>query len=68
MGYKILRLQDQYNQVTVEGLLSGDSLSSLDYTYTNTDVENGRKNAGVATVTPKNAVIDGRSANYYKVR
>ncbi|ACV22183.1 Internalin-A precursor [Slackia heliotrinireducens] len=59
------------DQVTVEGLLDSDTLTALEYTYTNADAENGRRNAGTATVTPKNATIIGKGAtnsNYYKVR
>ncbi|MBQ3460975.1 MAG: InlB B-repeat-containing protein, partial [Solobacterium sp.] len=60
-------------QVKVEGLLDGDSLTSVEYTYYNADSTEpyGRLNAGVATVTPKNAVIGGTHAgnnNYYTIR
>ena len=63
---------DLANQVTVEGLLEGDSLTSLGYNYANADNgsdNDGRLNAGVATVTPKDAVISGHSnPDYYTVR
>ncbi len=56
-------------QVTVEGLLPDDELTSIGFNYANNDVEAGRLNAGAATVTPKDAVISGHTnKNYYKVR
>ena len=59
-------------QVKVEGLLEGDSLSSISLNYdANKETVGtavGRLNAGVCVVTPSAAVIEGRSANYYKVR
>ncbi len=58
------------DQVTVEGLLDGHSLNSIQYTYTEADSNDskGRLNAGVATVTPHDAVITGATENYYTVR
>ncbi len=62
------------DQVRVEGLKAEHSLSSLEYTYANTDNSSGdgRVNAGMATVTPKNAVISNDSGtvsqNYYSIR
>ncbi|MBR6822727.1 MAG: InlB B-repeat-containing protein, partial [Clostridia bacterium] len=61
------------DQVVVDGLLDGDSLASLEYTYTNADSADhkGRLNAGIATVTPHDAVIAGTHAgtsNYYTIR
>ncbi|MBO4819702.1 MAG: InlB B-repeat-containing protein, partial [Firmicutes bacterium] len=60
------------DQVKVEGLLEGDSLASVQYTYTNADSVDGkgRLNAGTATVTPHDAVISGTHAgvnDYYSV-
>ena len=65
-------------QVTVDGLLETQNhkLGSISFTYANADnspENNGRLNAGIATVTPSNAVIMDASnqpvdANYYKVR
>ena len=60
------------DQVTISGLLDGDSPASVDYTYTNADAADskGRLNAGTATVTPKDAEIAGTHAgtpNYYKI-
>ena len=58
------------DQVTVDGLRDGDALGSISFKYTNADNEtsDGRVNAGVATVTPKDAVITGATERYYKVR
>ena len=61
------------NQILVEGLLEGDSVSSISYTYTNADSEDGkgRVNAGEATVKASNAKISGTSEgndNYYTIR
>ncbi|MBR3309082.1 MAG: InlB B-repeat-containing protein, partial [Lachnospiraceae bacterium] len=58
-------------QVTVEGLLEGDSLSAVSLSYDGNDVEAGRLNAGVATVKPSAAVLKGTHANisnYYSIR
>ena len=66
-----LTLPDNINdQVSVEGLKNGHTLNSISYSYSNTDntAGNGRLNAGVATVTPKDAVINNASENYYKIR
>ncbi|MGI6221720.1 MAG: MBG domain-containing protein [Coriobacteriales bacterium] len=55
-------------QVAVAGLPEGESLTGIQFTYANADVDNGRLNAGVATVTPKNAVTNKSSdhaSNYY---
>ncbi len=59
------------DQVMTEGLLDGDTLTSVSFTYTNNDssAPEGRLNAGVATVKPGNAVISGHtSSNYYAIR
>ncbi|MBR6135762.1 MAG: InlB B-repeat-containing protein, partial [Clostridia bacterium] len=61
------------DQITVDGLENGDTLSGIEFTYDNIDVHSpeGRLNAGVATVTPKNAVITGTHAgtpNYYSIK
>ncbi|HCK89219.1 MAG TPA: hypothetical protein DHW39_10545, partial [Erysipelotrichaceae bacterium] len=59
------------DQVMTEGLLEGDMLTSVSFTYTNNDssAPEGRLNAGVATVKPGNAVISGHtSSNYYAIR
>ena len=60
------------DQVTVDGLLDGDSLTGVTLGYANVDnaTNDGRLNAGVATVTPSAATISGKGANpnYYKVR
>ncbi|MBQ6003909.1 MAG: InlB B-repeat-containing protein, partial [Clostridia bacterium] len=61
------------NQVLVDGLLDGDSLASLEYTYTNADSSDhkGRLNAGVETVTPHDATITGThgsTPDYYNIR
>ncbi|MBR0456182.1 MAG: InlB B-repeat-containing protein, partial [Firmicutes bacterium] len=59
-------------QVTVEGLPNGASLTGIDFTYANADnsSNDGRINAGVATVTPKDAMISGThtASNYYSIR
>ena len=49
------------DQVAAEGLLDGDSLASVDYSYTDADAEGGegRLNAGTATVKPTGAGISG---------
>ncbi|MBR3096305.1 MAG: InlB B-repeat-containing protein, partial [Bacteroidales bacterium] len=70
---EVLTLPEDLNdQVKTEGLMSGDSLTSLGYSYTNADSENpmGRLNAGVATVMPRDAVISGhgQTPNYYTIR
>ena len=59
------------DQIKVEGLMDGDSIGSVKYTYANADSTDskGRLNAGTATVTPHSAVISGAHAgnpNYYK--
>ncbi|MBE6019009.1 MAG: hypothetical protein E7230_01525 [Clostridiales bacterium] len=57
--------------VTVEGLADGDTLTGISFGYQGTDnpTQNGRINAGTATVTPAAPQISGRhNANYYKVR
>jgi hypothetical protein len=58
--------------VTVEGLLDGDSLTTIGFNYANTDntTDDGRINAGTAIVTPKDASISGKGDNpdYYKIR
>lgn len=59
------------DQIQVEGLLEGDSIASVQYTYANADSTDGkgRLNAGTATVTPHSALISGAHAenpNYYK--
>ncbi|MBR2571182.1 MAG: InlB B-repeat-containing protein, partial [Clostridia bacterium] len=57
-------------QVTVEGLKEGHQLTSIGLAYADTDndTHDGRVNAGVAKVTPQNAVFSGPvSGNYYKV-
>ena len=59
---------DLVDQVRIEGLLDGDEIASVSLSYANTDVTNGRLNAGVATVTPGAATVNGRSGNYYKFR
>ena len=63
---------EQEGQVQVEGLKDGDSLTGIQFDYANTDNtpnNDGRLNAGVATVTPKAAVISGHSnPNYYTIR
>ena len=64
---------DLNNQITYEGLLTGDSISSVSYTYTNADNDegNGRVNVGTAVVTPGSAVISGaheNTRNYYTIR
>ena len=59
------------DQVEVEGLKDGHTLASVEYTYANADSTDGkgRVNAGITTVTPKNAVITGATPdNYYTVR
>ena len=57
-------------QVKVEGKdLSISDLQSVEFSFANSDVENGRLNAGTATVTPENAVMTGNHAvNYYAIR
>jgi len=58
-------------QVTVEGLPEGESLTGVSFTYADTDnaTNDGRINAGVATVTPKNAQTNAIHAeNYYAFR
>ncbi|MBR0374345.1 MAG: InlB B-repeat-containing protein, partial [Mogibacterium sp.] len=63
---------DLDGQVTVEGLPDGEHLTSIGLTYTKTDndTNDGRINAGVATVTPKNAQTNGAhtASNYYVFR
>ena len=55
-------------QVTVEGIALNE-LQSVEFDFVEADVTNGRKKAGVATVTPKNAVIAGEHVdNYYTIR
>ena len=59
------------NQVKTEGLLDGDTLASVEYSYAGADnpAGNGRINAGETIVTPKNATISGaHNANYYSIR
>ncbi|MBQ6389105.1 MAG: InlB B-repeat-containing protein, partial [Mogibacterium sp.] len=59
------------DQVTVEGLMDGDSLTSISFRYQGADntAMNGRINAGVATVTPVAPQISGvHDTNYYKIR
>ena len=51
--------------VTVDGLLDGYTVDKVDFDITNNDVENGRLNAGVATVTPKNASISSNKRGAY---
>ena len=67
-----LKLPEELDgQVTVDGLLDGDSLASVNLAYTNADVEKGRLNAGTATVTPSGAKLEGThasTANYYTIR
>ena len=66
---KALKLPEE--QVRVEGLKDGHSLGSIDFTYENADADSGdgRIAAGIATVTPKDAVIDGAPSNdYYAIR
>ena len=70
-GTALTLAADLAGQVKVDGLLEGHSLSSVAYDYDNADSAGGkgRLNAGIATVTPKNAVIAGASsADYYAVR
>ena len=56
-------------QVRIDGLLDGHSLKSVDFNYADADVESGRLTAGIATVTPKDAVIEGpTAADYYSIR
>ena len=59
------------DQVTVEGLADGDSLTGISFGYTGADnpTQNGRINAGTATVTPVAPQISGvHNTNYYKIR
>ena len=57
------------DQVRVEGLLEGHTLGSVSFDYDGADSEDGRLEAGVVTVTPKDAVISGApSADYYSIR
>ena len=60
------------DQVTIEGMLDGDTISGVAFNYENVDYNDiGRLNAGVATVTPKNATVSGTHAstnNYYSIR
>ncbi len=60
------------DQVTVDGLLTdkGHELTGISLAFANADngTNDGRLNAGVATVTPGSAQITGASTNYYKVR
>ena len=59
------------DQVEVEGLKDGHSLSSVGFSYVNNDstAPMGRLAAGVATVTPADAVITGpTNSDYYIVR
>ena len=63
----VLKLPE--GQVRVEGLLDRHTLRSVSFAYNNADAEDGRLTAGVATVTPKDAVIDGPAADdYYTIR
>ena len=66
---KVLKLPEE--QVRVEGLKDGHTLGSIDFTYENADADSGdgRLAAGIATVTPKDAVIAGApSDDYYSIR
>jgi hypothetical protein len=64
---KALKLPE--GQVRVDGLLEKHSLKSVGFDYANADVEEGRLTAGIATVTPKDAAIDGpKAADYYSIR
>ncbi|MBR3296032.1 MAG: InlB B-repeat-containing protein, partial [Clostridia bacterium] len=68
----VLTLPDAISsQVNADGLLTGDTLSSVDFTYVNNDSSdpNGRVNAGIATVIPGKATITGaHDTSYYKIR
>ena len=67
-GQPLTLPEDIGGQVTVTGLAQGDSLTSVTFSYVNTDVENGRRNVGTATVTPGNAAFANHGPDYYKVR
>ncbi|MBQ6051776.1 MAG: Cna B-type domain-containing protein, partial [Clostridia bacterium] len=61
------------DQIIVEGLLEGHSITSVEFTYSGADSTSplGRLNAGTATVTPKNAQITADtpvSSDYYTIR
>ena len=71
-GTELKLPSDIDGQVTVDGLVGADALTSIAFSYVNADntTKDGRINAGTATVTPKNASISGKgkNADYYTVR
>ena len=73
-GEALKLADDLNNQVIVEGLMSSHTLTGINFTYANTDNDpdnDGRVNAGIATVTPKDAVISGipeSADDYYHIR
>ena len=67
-GEALTLAEDLDHQVKAEGLMDGHTLSAVSFTYANNDVEGGRLNAGIATVTPKDASISGAADNYYIIR
>ena len=63
------------DRLIMDGLVDGDTLGSLTYTYTGCDntTNDGRLNAGYCTVKPSSAVIykesgEARGSNYYAIR